>query len=114
MGHARRADGARQDGEPLPERRLPLRRAALALRLHAVRVLHGVVWGLSCYWCSVAGLLGPRAGAAPGKTEVAHDGLHQGLLREEVGSVPPLLSKVSHIVGLVRGRRCAMKIRADW
>ena len=69
-----------------------------------------VLFGVSGHWCFVAGLLGPRVGVAPRAPEVAHDGLHQGLLREAVGrSMPPLLSKVSHIVVLVDGAPTGVK-----
>ena len=57
-------------------------RAVVALRLHAVRVLHGPLRRVAGHRRSQPGLLGPRVGAAPRAAQVAHDGLHQGLARE--------------------------------
>merc|ERR1712216_41986 len=56
---AGRAHRAREDKEPVPERRLALRRAAHALRLRQVRLLHGAIWPRARVWRPRAAVLGP-------------------------------------------------------
>ena len=58
--HAGRADRARKDQEPVPERRLSLWHLALEVRFHGVRVLHRALRRESRVRRTLPALLGPR------------------------------------------------------
>ncbi len=81
-GRARRPDQARQDQEPVAERRRPLRRPSLLLRRQPVRLLHGLLRRVARPRRPGPAHLGPRPRPADRTAQVRHDGvageLHQG------------------------------------
>ena len=67
---AGRSQGARQDEEPVPERRRSVRLRALPLRRARVQVLHRYLRCVPRAWCAHAIRLGSRVGSAAREAEV--------------------------------------------
>ncbi|MCK7541080.1 MAG: hypothetical protein MZV63_64440 [Marinilabiliales bacterium] len=87
-GRARRPDQARQDQEPVAERRRPLRRPPVLLRRQPVRLLHGLLRRVARPRRPGPAHLGPRPRPADRTAQVRHDRV-AGELHQGAAGLPP-------------------------